>query len=122
MKDLRDIFFVVGQVIVKGRFQFDVGVLQLDKDQRDSVDVQDDIGAAITGQRSRARRLNPQLGDGEVVVVGGIIKVNQANAFLIFHRGHRIRLRSRRESRSSYCSGSRSTTSLSSPTEMVIDP
>ena len=39
VKDLRNVFFVVGQVIVKGRFQFDVGVLQLEKDQRDTVDV-----------------------------------------------------------------------------------
>lgn len=29
VKELRDVFFVVGQVVVKGRFKFDVGVLQL---------------------------------------------------------------------------------------------
>ena len=50
MKELRDIFLVVGQVVVKCRFQFDIGVFELDKDQRDTVDIQDDIRSSKTCQ------------------------------------------------------------------------
>ena len=67
---LGDVRLVVGQVVVVGGAQFDVRVLQLDEDQRQAVDVEQNVRAAIARFGRRACALNPELGDGEELVVG----------------------------------------------------
>ena len=68
VEKLRNVVLVIIEVVVKSRAQLDVGVLQLDKDQRQAVDVKNDVGTAIGGFGGLPRRFNPELGDGEVVV------------------------------------------------------
>jgi hypothetical protein len=68
-EELRDVGLVVGEVVVVGRAQFDVGVLQFGEDQRQTVDVEQDVGAAVGGLGGGAGALDPELGDDEEVVV-----------------------------------------------------
>src|SRR3546814_14612544 len=57
-EELGDVGLVVGQVVVGGA-QFDVRVLQLDEDQRQAVDVEQDVRSAVArlGDR-KSTRLN----------------------------------------------------------------
>ena len=66
-EELRDVRLVVGQVVVVGGLELDVGVLQFDEDQRQAVDVEQDVGPAAA-----ALAPNPQLGDCQVLVAPGL--------------------------------------------------
>ncbi len=48
-KQLRNVRLVVAEVVIVGGTQFDAGVLQLDEHQRQAVDIQKNIGAAVGG-------------------------------------------------------------------------
>lgn len=52
MKEARNIRFVVGEVIFIGVLDRDFGVLEFDEDERQAVDVDEDIGAAIVDRAS----------------------------------------------------------------------
>ena len=80
VEELGNVSLVVGEVIVKGVLEADVGILQLDKHQRQSVDVEQDVG---TAKGRSPIGLNPELGDGEEFVATirtGVIKVNHPHA------------------------------------------
>ena len=75
-EELRNLSLVVGQVVVERSLELHVRVLQLDEDQRQSVDVQYYVGTAKT-----ALPFDPQLGDGEIAVLTRIVEVNQPHPF-----------------------------------------
>jgi hypothetical protein len=75
VEELGDVAFVICQVVVEGVLEFDVGVFEFDEDEGESVDVQQDVGAAVG-----AIALYPELGDGEVFVLIEGVVVNNADA------------------------------------------
>ena len=77
-KKLRNVGPVVDQVVVESSLELDVGVFQLDEDQRDAVDVEQHVGPAET-----ALALDPELGNGQITVLVRLVEVNQPNAFLL---------------------------------------
>src|ERR1035437_1516350 len=77
-EELRDLPFVVRQIIVKRSLKFYVGVLQLNEHQRETVDVQQHVGTSET-----AAALYPKLGDGQITVLSRIIEINQPHAFVL---------------------------------------
>ena len=83
-EELGDVRLVVGQVVVVGGAQLDVGVLQLDEDQRQAVDVEQDVRAAVARLGRCTGALNPELGDGEELVVrrGGVVEINDLDPLL----------------------------------------
>jgi hypothetical protein len=80
-EQLRDVVLVVGQVVVEGRAQLDVGVLQLDEHQRQAIHIEQHVRAAEAGLGGRARALNPKLADGEEVVLARVVEVDHLDAF-----------------------------------------
>ena len=58
-EQLGNIGLVIGQIVIVGTTQLDVGVLQLDKHQRQAVDIQQNIRPPIARLGRRAGALNP---------------------------------------------------------------
>ena len=83
---------VTAQIILEGIAQPHIGVLQLDKDQGQPVNVQDYIGATVGGLRGLAHRLDPQLGDRQPAVLFRIVKMNQPDFLVLFDAALIIKL------------------------------
>ena len=58
--------------------EFDVGVFEFDEDEGKAVDVEQDVGAAVV-----MFAFDPELGDGEVLVVVEVVVVDDANGGLL---------------------------------------
>ena len=82
---LRNIVFVVRQVVAVGAFKFDIRVFQLHKHQRYAVNVEQHIRAAVVSQCCRTRAFDPQLRHRQkrIVVGAGRVKVNQLELLLL---------------------------------------
>ena len=83
---LRNIVFVVGQVVAIGRLELDVGILQLHKHQRNAVDIQQHIRPPVVCKRSRTCAFDPQLRHRQKRIGGGTLwpKVDEPQALVLF--------------------------------------
>jgi len=79
VKELGNISFVVVEVVIEGGLEFDIRVFEFDEDEGQPVDVEQDIGSAVG-----AVAFNPELGDGEKLILAGGAEIIRSLAQIIF--------------------------------------
>ncbi len=73
-----NIFFVIGQIVVIGILHLDVGVLKFNKDQREPVDINQNIRPSRI-----ALAFDPELCHRAKIVVQGFGKINHADSAML---------------------------------------
>ena len=79
MKELGDVVFIVSEVVFVGGAELYISVFELNENEGDAVDIEDDIGAAILGFWDASGGFDPELRNGEVLVIFGLFKVDGAD-------------------------------------------